>query len=246
MLHPDLARRFSRYLSSTGYRMFHSAFGDGNHDFSGWAQNVEKLADPLRGLVELFLLRQALDVERVHAVLGREFTEALLAEGVLLQGNGLIRTPGLILISFRSLVFFHEYTQRSNIYFGADSVALGVYQQPAYMGRTLDLCSGTCIQAMISAQHGSRAFAVEINPRATKLAAVNLRLNNLQDKVEIHNEPLESFAAHVKSSFDLITFNPPLLPVPEVIDYPFVGDGGGDALDVTRRVLALYLPHLAP
>jgi release factor glutamine methyltransferase len=246
MLTTELARTLSRYLSSSGYRMFHSAFGDGNHEFRQWREHLEKLENPLRGLVELFLLQRSVAAERARAILPRGIFEALVAEGVLLVTGEEVQTPGLLLISFRSLIFFHEYTQRCGIYFGADSVALGVYQQPAYMGRTLDLCSGTSIQAMIAAQHGSEAFAVEINPRAARLAALNLRLNNLHERVRIINQPLEKFASQVRESFDLITFNPPLLPVPECIDYPFVGDGGADALDVTRSALALYLPHLAP
>jgi methylase of polypeptide subunit release factors len=98
---------------------------------------------------------------------------------------------------------------------------------------------------MISAQHGARAYAVEINPKAAHIADVNLRLNALNDKVQLVNQSLEDFAANVEEPLDLVTFNPPLLPVPEVLYYPFVGDGGADGLDVTRRALELYLPHLS-
>ena len=179
MLNPELARGFSRFLSSSGYRMYHSAFGDGNQEFVQWRQNLDKLEDPLRGLVELFLVRYRLPIERGREILGATFYDALAEERILMESDGRVRTPGLILVSFRSLLFFHEYTQRPGIYFGGDSVALGVYQHPAHAGRTLDLCSGTCIQAMISAQHGSKAFAVEINSRATSSwLQSNLRLNN--------------------------------------------------------------------
>ncbi len=40
----------------------------------------------------------------------------------------------------------------------------------------------------------------------------------------------------MKSRFDLICMNPPLLPIPSGLGYPFIGDGGPDGLAVTRRV----------
>lgn len=243
-MNQELAARFSRFLSSSGYRMFHSAFGDGNQQYDQWRQNATKLEEPLRSLVELFLIGRGFPIDHVRRIIGNEFYDALLAENVLIESTGQVCTPGLILVSFRSLLFFHENTRRPGIYFGADSVALGIYQHPAHAGRTLDLCAGTGIQAMISAQHGSESVAVEIHPRAARLASLNLRLNNLENKVRIVNQSLEDFAASHPGKFHLITFNPPLLPVPDAIDYPFVGDGGGDALDVTRRVLALYIPLL--
>jgi hypothetical protein len=166
------------------------------------------------------------------------------------SSDGQISTGGLVLISFKSVFFFHEITQSPSIYFGGDSIALGLYQNPTPGGVTLDLCSGSAIQAMIAAQHGKRAYAVEINPRAARVARCNVQLNGLSDKVQVINSALEDYAAHVAEPLDLITFNPPLLPVPPGLCYPFVGDGvgdgGGDALDVSRRALHAYLPHLAP
>lgn len=240
------ARAFSRLLVISGYRAFHLAFGDGNRCYSGWEKFAADLEDPLRGLVDLFLLLRPVEPARAERILGEEIYQALLSEEILRETPSGVRTPGLILISFKGLTFFHEYTQRPGIYFGNDSIGLGVYQSPAYGGRTLDLCSGTSIQAMISAQHSAESYAVEINPRAARIAAINLRMNALQDKVRLINASLEEYGRTTTETFDLVTFNPPLLPVPDVLDYPFVGDGGGDGLDVTRLTLQLYLPHIAP
>jgi hypothetical protein len=240
----ESAQELSRLVTSTGYRSFHLAFGDGNHCFKGWQGFVGKLEDPLRGLVQLLLLCRYLNPGRARCILGSSLFQEMSEEGLLVEEAMGVRTPGLILISFRSLLFFHQCGPRPSIYFGNDSIALGMYQNPSFRGTTLDLCSGTSIQAMISAQHGSRCYAVEIDPRAAKVAATNLRLNDLHEKVQLINRSLEDYAADAQESFDLITFNPPLLPIPAVLHYPFVGDGGGDGLEVTRRVLNLYLPRL--
>jgi release factor glutamine methyltransferase len=237
---------FARLLVGQGFRAFHLAFGDGNRSCAKWRRFAGSAGAPLRTLIDLFLLQSIVDADQVIAVTGRTIYDELLADRILVQVRDGVCTPGLILISFRSLLFFHELTPRPGIYFGNDSIALGIYQTPSFAGVTLDLCSGTAIQAMISAQHGAKAYAVEINPKAAHVARFNLRLNALADKVELVNCSLEDFAESLQARLDLVTFNPPLLPVPEVLDYPFVGDGGADGLDVTRRALELYLPHLAP
>lgn len=240
------ANALNDLVDRTGFRMFHLAFGDGNRDYQKWMKYGERVGEPLRGMVELFLLMRTLDEPRVKALLGEDLFDSLVSLGVLCQVKNGIRTPGLVLISFRSLLFFHELTMRPGIYFGLDSIALAIYQHPSFRGTTLDLCAGSAIQAMISAQHGKRGYAVEINPKAAAIAEFNLKLNHLDDRVTVVNKALEDFAAAVREPFDLITFNPPLLPVPDAIDYPFVGDGGADGLEVTRHALSLYLPHLAP
>ncbi len=240
------ARQFRRIVNDAGYRTFHLAFGDGNHRVADWERHLPRLEDPLRGLVELFLLRRMLDARRVRALLGDEVTTALVAEQILVEAGGDIWSDRLLLICFRSILFFHEIERDPRVYFGSDSIALGLYQTPTPGGVSLDLCSGSAIQAMIAAQHGRKAYACEINPRAAAVARVNVALNGLEDKVEVINRSLEDYAAEVKEPLDLVTFNPPLLPVPGLLRYPFVGDGGGDALDVSRRALQLYLPRLAP
>ena len=66
----------------------------------------------------------------------------------------------------------------------------------------------------------------------------------MSNRVKVMNIKLEDFAVQNNDLYDLITFNPPLLPVPEPLFYPFVGDGGEDGLDVTKRILKAYIPKL--
>jgi len=238
-------RAFGKLLVTEGFRSFHLAFGDGNRSVEKWVHHAAAAPPRLRTLIDLFLLQQVIEIDRAVSVLGQAIFDELVACKILVRGPRGTRTPGLVLISFRSWLFFHEFTNRPAVYFGNDSIALGMYQSPAIQGVALDLCSGTAIQAMIAAQHARRVYAVEINPVAAEVARFNILLNGVEDKVELINTSLEDYAASVTERLDLVTFNPPLLPVPSVLDYPFVGDGGADGLDVTRRALDLYLPLLA-
>jgi release factor glutamine methyltransferase len=245
MMDKPTIEAFGRLLVTEGYRSFHLAFGDGNHRFEKWNCYAEATPPRLRTLIDLFLLQRAVDPDRAVVALGQAIFDELVADKILVNGPRGTRSPGLILISFRSWLFLHEFTRQPAVYFGNDSIALGMYQSPAIQGVALDLCSGTAIQAMIAAQHARRVFAVEISPVAAQVARFNLLLNGVSHKVELINASLEDYAASVTVPLDRVTFNPPLLPVPEVLYYPFVGDGGADGLDVTRRALDLYLPLLA-
>lgn len=232
-------------VERSGYRTFHLAFGDGNVQHQKWRRFAERLEGPLRALVDLFLLQRPVAAERVTELLGDELRDSLVEAGVLRVDGVALRTTGLVLISFRSLLFFFELTETPRVYFNHDSIALGVYQRPRPSGLTLDLCSGNGVQAMIAAQHARRTDAVEIDERATAIAGINLALNGLTERVHLINMPFEDYAARVTEPFDLITFNPQQLPAPPGIDYP-VGNGGADGLEMTKRILGLYLPHLAP
>ncbi len=231
-------------LERSGYCTFHLAFGDGNVQHQKWRHFADRLDEPLHTLVELFLLQRAVDNNRAGELLGKVLSESLIEAGVLQSDGAAVRTTGLVLISFRSLLFFFELVLTPRVYFGMDSIALGLYQRPVPSGTTLDLCSGAGIQAMIAAQQARHTFAIEIDDRASAIARINLMLNQLDKRVTMINMPLEEYAASVTEPFDHIVFNPPQLPAPEGIDYP-VGNGGADGLALTNRVLRLYLPHLA-
>ncbi|HVR37487.1 MAG TPA: methyltransferase [Thermoanaerobaculia bacterium] len=231
-------------LERSGYRTFHHGFGDGNVHHWKWRRFVDRLDDPLRTLVALFLLQRTIDLERAKQLLGDELLASLIAANVFQSDEAGVRTTGLSLISFRGFLFFFELVPKPRVYFNDDSITLGTCQHPAPNGLTLDLCSGTGIQAMIAAQHARHTDAVEIDERATAIAAINLKLNRFEERVTLFNEGLDDYVKRITEPLDLITFNPPQLPAPDGIDYS-VGNGGPDGLAMTKRILSLYLPHLA-
>jgi release factor glutamine methyltransferase len=87
-----------------------------------------------------------------------------------------------------------------------------------------------------------RVTAVEVNPVAAALCAVNAEVNGLADRITVSCADLYAGAT---GRYDLVTANPPLLPIPAGLPYPFVGDGGPDGFSVTWRILKGLPDHLA-
>jgi release factor glutamine methyltransferase len=237
-------KKFRNILSREGYLAFYLAYGNGNKSSDNWKNDSEKMDGNLKLLIDLFLLTRPKPADEAIAVLGQDILDMLIDNGIILSDDGTIRTDRLILICFNSIMFFCEHTMDPQVYFGNDSIALGIFQTPLLQGRSIDLCAGSAIQSLIAAQSCEFAQAIEINPKAAKIASFNIRLNDMSGKVDVKNISLEDFAKVDSSFYDLVTFNPPLLPVPLPLFYPFVGDGGEDGLDVTRSILHLYIPKL--
>ena len=189
----------------------------------------------LQSLADLFLLgtpvaEAALDAVPAPVVATLEQSRILRREADTVSLGGLVLRwlGGLWLLS-------ESAHPNPKLYFGDDSVAL-LHRLAARPGdRALDLCAGPGAQALRLAAQGADVVAVEINPVAAALAQVNARLNDLQQRITVLvgnlYEPVRG------RSFDRITCNPPLLPLPDDIPYPFVGHGGSDGMRVTRKVL---------
>jgi methylase of polypeptide subunit release factors len=130
------------------------------------------------------------------------------------------------------------------LYFGDDSVALLLRLRPRHGGTCLDLCAGPGVQALHCGRLASSVDAVEVNPVAATLASINVAMNGLDGRVTVRRGSLfESVAGRV---FDTVVANPPLLPFPSGVEYPFVGHGGDDGLRVTRAILEGLPAALAP
>ena len=103
-------------------------------------------------------------------------------------------------------------------------------------GRCLDLCSGPGLQALGASALAAAVDAVEVNPVAMALAELNVTMNRREAQISVH---LGSLYRPVQGLvYDNVIANPPFLPVPDSINYPFVGDGGPDGLRVVRKILA--------
>jgi hypothetical protein len=76
--------------------------------------------------------------------------------------------------------------------------------------------------------------AVESNPIAIGVAQANLAMNEI-DNVQY---AWSKFAAWVpERTYDHVCMNPPLLPIPDNLPYPYVGDGGPTGLNITNQVI---------
>ncbi|MCE5315080.1 methyltransferase [bacterium] len=229
-------------LEIAGYREYYASFNPLLTCSRGRTERLGHAPSQLRPLVELFLLgRKVLrcDVEPTLQNL-----PALSEMGILRNvDDDYIQTSGLALVPVFGLwIFSQSKMPNPTLYFGDDTMALLSRLAPRPHGRALDLCAGPGTQALFASLYAKEVTAVEINPVAAALAEINIAMNRRNDRVSVICGDL--YNAVGSQTFDTISANPPLLPFPDDVAYPFVGHGGSDGLRVTRRILEGIPSHL--
>ena len=121
---------------------------------------------------------------------------------------------------------------------GAASLTLAAATPRANVGRTLDLGTGSGVQALLAEDHSSTVVATDANPRATAYTRLSAALN-AQD-VDVRTGDL---LAPVRGElFDLVVSNPPFVIGPAA-RYTY-RDGGRDGDDLCRSLVADLPRHL--
>lgn len=239
-------RELPMRLARAGYGEYYASFNPLAPRLHNWMAHCHEASDHLRPLIELFLLALPVARASIAKTLG-DLIEPLCRLGLLVDDrtDGYLTTPGLVLHPVLNLWLFCQKPQiNPTLYFGDDSMALLTRLRPQLGGRCLDLCAGPGIQALHCSFLSSSVTAVEINPLAAGLAQVNIAMNGRESVVRVYCGNLyEPVVGHV---FDTVVANPPLLPCPDHITYPFVGHGGPDGLKITWRILRGLPAFLAP
>jgi hypothetical protein len=180
----------------------------------------------------------------VSALLG-DLVDELIQESVLIEEEESLSTPGIVLLPVPGYwLFVSRPTPNNLVYVGDDSIGMLLRQSVRRGGSALDLCTGPGLQALAAAGVAASVDAVEVNPVALAVAELNVAMNGLGSRIELHLGDLyEPVRGKV---FDNIIANPPFLPVPDSVAYPFVGHGSADGLRLIRRILAGLPQALAP
>lgn len=120
--------------------------------------------------------------------------------------------------------------------------------------RLADVCTGSGCLAILLARRFPEATvdAIDLSPGALEVAAINLRAFKLGRRVRLHRSDL--FASVPPVRYDLIVSNPPYEPSGLLAGLPaefrreprMALDGGGDGLDVIRRLLEQAPGRLRP
>lgn len=105
--------------------------------------------------------------------------------------------------------------QRTDAFcFSMDAVLLAHFPHMRGGERVLDLGTGTGIIPLLIADRAAHITAVELSPVQAELAARNVRLNELTEKITVregdYRDPPALFAC---ADFDLVFSNPPYRPV---------------------------------
>jgi tRNA1(Val) A37 N6-methylase TrmN6 len=96
--------------------------------------------------------------------------------------------------------------------FGTDAVLLSDIAKTCSSNRTLDLCTGSgIVPVLLSAKTSTPHIdGLEIQPEIADMAKRSVEYNNLHSKVHIECGDLKN-PPYAKSSFDVITCNPPYI-----------------------------------
>lgn len=210
--------------------------------------------DPLDVAIDVFLLERAVSSHELARLFGDEDVALLVRAGVLmLEPSGDARARASLFPVDGHLVFSDhaapdlfdddcaEAPADQVMFVGADSRWLARATVRRAVDASLDLCTGSGVQALLASGHSRRVVATDLNPRAVRCARFNAAaagVTNLDVLIGDLYAPVRG------QRFDLITANPPFVPSP--VDSLAFRDGGPSGEDVVKRVVAGVPEHLAP
>lgn len=118
----------------------------------------------------------------------------------------------------------------------------------------VDVCTGSGCLAILLARHFSQAQVdgVDLSAEALEVAKINVEQHELTDRVRLHESDVFDAVPAVK--YDLILSNPPYEPSSHCDALPeefkreprLALDGGGDGLDIIRKLLMQARERLKP
>ena len=127
---------------------------------------------------------------------------------------------------------YHIIQDPKRFCFGIDAVLLSCFANVKKGEHVLDLGTGTgIIPILLEAKtKGEHFIGLEIQPESAEMARRSVKLNNLEEKIEIHEGDIKDCINLYKpSSFDVITSNP-----------PYMNDGGGLKNDYSPKTIARH------
>ncbi|CAG7656279.1 tRNA1(Val) (adenine(37)-N6)-methyltransferase [Paenibacillus allorhizosphaerae] len=100
--------------------------------------------------------------------------------------------------------------------FSLDAVLLARFCQLPPRGRIADLCTGNgVIPLLLTTRTKAHITCVEIQERLADMAHRNVRLNGLEERITVvHGDLRDAVRDLGNGVFDVVTINPPYLPVP--------------------------------
>lgn len=254
----DLINELTSFLKSLNYHVINlSVLGDAYVKNPLPPYNIvksayKKLADEKQKLMSFLLLGEPITKTILDKYLSNRCLLYLYEEGIMncdetdYWFNNFVITSHQNCFFLVSTPYYYPTCQNTvpSPYIGIDTYWLTNTIINYVHGTVLDLCTGSGIQAIISAQSCEKVYAVDLDEKALTIARFNSYLNGVQNKITFFLGNLyEPIPADIK--FDFILSNPPFIPMPERIDdYPISGAGGDDGLKIVRQIYNGYLKYL--
>ena len=107
--------------------------------------------------------------------------------------------------------------------------------------KVLDIGTGSGILSIFAAEKAQKVVATDISPNAIQNARINIKLNNLNHKIELR---LGNLFRPITERFDTILFNPPYYPL-KPKTYMEAAWCGGNNYTVLRNFLRKAKNHLS-
>ena len=194
-------------------------------------------------LVRLFLARESLPIPTAAGALEPVDLRELAGTGLIAVAEGAVRArfalqpfEGLIIASDRSAPRMRA-DHVLNIGPATRTVAALTLRRP--VESTLDVGTGSGVQAFLAARHSERVVGLDLSPRALRLARLNAALNGVRH-VEWRQGNL--FEPARDEQFGLVVANPPFIVSP--VNELTYRDGGLGGDTFSREVVIGAARHL--
>lgn len=192
--------------------------------------------EPLSVLVRLFLAGERLPLTTAGKALGKVDPRELAATGLLAVRDGVVRSR-LTLEPFKGLVLLSDgsagRTRADHVLrVGPATRMLAALTVRRPVEATLDVGTGSGVQAFLAARHSEHVVGTDVSARALRLARLNAALNGVEN-VEWRQGDL--FEPVRDERFGLVAANPPFVvsPVHELM----YRDGGLEGDRFSRETL---------
>jgi predicted RNA methylase len=154
-------------------------------------------------LFEIFFLNSEVKRGEISRFFSEEEINSFINNNILKESNGNYKF-NIKLIPYEDMIL-----SKGTSWFGRDSVIFAEHLAKDLRGmsfdKTLDLCTGTGIQAMVSRKYSKRVVASDVRERSVQNAILNSKINNPADITFLTSDLLRN----ISGKYDLITANPP-------------------------------------
>ena len=246
---PRFAAALRHICESTDYLFFTkswrglNAFSDPWFDFASMQRCIDHCDSPHKETFRLLALGIGAKKAALCAELDPADVDLMLESGIWRGEEDRVETNNYVVVGYQGLLLLTEINPwfptctnpDTDVYIGSDSFRLAeniTFQRGAAV---LDLCSGTGIQGLLAARSAAKVVSVELNEKAVPVTLLNIRLNGLEDRMEVRQGDLYT-VLKPEERFDCIYANPPFIPMTDDVSYPICGAGGEDGLTVLNRI----------
>ncbi len=154
-------------------------------------------------LFKMFFLNNDMKREEVFKFFREDDVNSFMKSGILNRSNGSYKF-NIRLIPYKDMIL-----SKGTSWFGKDSITFAEHLTKDLNGmsfdKTLDLCTGTGIQAMVSRKYSKRVTASDVRTRSVQNAALNFKINDLTNTTFLTS----GLFTNISGRYDLITANPP-------------------------------------